>query len=91
MTRIFCVSGSIPTAVKSDGSMRQRRYWSAADIEPIRLPSDQAYADGLRQCLDRAVRRQIRSLHPVGCHLSGGLDSSSVAALAARTLAARPT
>jgi asparagine synthase (glutamine-hydrolysing) len=31
----------------------------------------------------------VRSLHPVGCHLSGGLDSSSVAALAARALAAR--
>ena len=26
--------------------------------------------------------------HPIGCHLSGGLDSSSVAALAARALAA---
>ena len=66
--------------------MQQRRYWSPADIKPIRLPSDQAYADGLRECLDRAVRRQMRSAHPIGCHLSGGLDSSSVAALAARAL-----
>jgi asparagine synthase (glutamine-hydrolysing) len=33
------------------------------------------------------VRRQLRSSHPVGCYLSGGLDSSSVAALAARALA----
>ena len=50
------------------------------------MTSDQAYADGLRECLDRAVRRQMRSAHPIGCYLSGGLDSSSVAALAARAL-----
>src|SRR5690606_37781835 len=43
---------------------------------------------GLRECLDIAVRRQMRSVHPIGCLLSGGLDSSSVAALAARALAA---
>jgi asparagine synthase (glutamine-hydrolysing) len=73
-------------AVKTDGTMEQRRYWSPADIEPIRLPSDQAYAEGLRECLDRSVRRQMRSAHPIGCHLSGGLDSSSVATLAARAL-----
>jgi hypothetical protein len=69
--------------------MEQRRYWSPADIEPIRLSSNQAYADGLRECLDRAVRRQMRSAHPIGCYLSGGLDSSSVAALAARALGER--
>ncbi len=73
--------------VKPDGSMTQRRYWSPADIKPVRLGSNAAYADGLRAVLDGAVRRQMRSVHPIGCHLSGGLDSSSVAALAARALA----
>ena len=72
--------------VTLDGTVEQRRYWSTADIRPVRMPSDQAYADGLRDCLDRAVRRQMRSAHAVGCFLSGGLDSSSVAALAARAL-----
>jgi asparagine synthase (glutamine-hydrolysing) len=67
----------------------QRRYWSVGDIKSIRLGSDQAYADGLRECLDQAVRRQLRSAHPIGCHLTGGLDSSSVATLAARALGAR--
>ena len=64
-----------------------RRYWSAHDIEPIRLGSDEAYAEAMREHLDRAVRRQLRSAHPVGCFLSGGLELSSVAALAARALA----
>jgi asparagine synthase (glutamine-hydrolysing) len=72
--------------VKPDGSLTQRRYWSPADIKPVRLRSDSAYADGLRDCLDRAVRRQMRSIHPIGSLLSGGLDSSSVSVLAARAL-----
>jgi asparagine synthase (glutamine-hydrolysing) len=66
--------------------MEQRRYWSLSDVAPVRLSSDQAYADGLRERLDRAVRRQMRSSHPIGCYLSGGLDSSSVSVLAARVL-----
>src|SRR4029453_9360110 len=86
---IFRVLPPHVLALKTDGTMEQRRYWSPADIEPIRLSSNQAYADGLRECLDRAVRRQMRSAHPIGCYLSGGLDSSSVAALAARALGER--
>lgn len=72
--------------VDSRGAIRQRQYWSPRDIQPVRLPSDRDYAEGLRETLDVAVRRQMRSAHPVGCLLSGGLDSSSVAVLAARAL-----
>src|SRR6202035_30488 len=68
-------------------SLKRFRYWSPAEIAPIELGCDQAYAEGLRERLDVAVRRQTRSAHSVGCLLSGGLDSSSVAALAARALA----
>lgn len=73
--------------VKADGTITQRRYWSPAEIKPVARLSDQAYADGLRECLDVAVRRQLRSAHPLGSLLSGGLDSSSVAILAAGALA----
>jgi asparagine synthase (glutamine-hydrolysing) len=83
---IFRVLPAHLMTITADAALAQRRYWSPADIRPIRLASDQAYADGLRECLDRAVRRQMRSAHPIGCYLSGGLDSSSVAALAARAL-----
>jgi asparagine synthase (glutamine-hydrolysing) len=72
--------------VRSDGEITQRLFWSTHDITPVRLRSNQEYADALRTHLDRAVRRQMRSLSPVGCYLSGGLDSSSIAALAARAL-----
>jgi asparagine synthase (glutamine-hydrolysing) len=86
---IFRVPPAHVMHVKADGSITQRRYWSPAQIRPVRLGSDQEYADGLRERLDAAVRRQMRSAHPIGSLLSGGLDSSSVAVLAARALAER--
>jgi len=84
---VFRVPPAYILQVKSDGSVSQRRYWSLAEIKPVRLPSDADYAEGLQECLDRAVRRQMRSAHPIGSLLSGGLDSSSVSVLAARALA----
>jgi asparagine synthase (glutamine-hydrolysing) len=38
----------------------------------------------LAELMDDAVRLQCRSDAPLGCHLSGGLDSSTLAALTAR-------
>ena len=84
---VFRVPPAHVMQVTADGSIRQRRYWSPAEIKPVRLASDSDYAEGLRECLDLAVRRQMRSAHPIGCLLTGGLDSSSVSALAARALA----
>ena len=84
---VFRVPPAHILQVKLDGAIRQQRYFSPAEIKPVRLPSDAAYAEGLRDCLDRAVRQQMRSVHPVGSLLSGGLDSSSVSILAARALA----
>ena len=86
---VFRVPPAHSIRVAPDGSINLRRYWSPADVKPVRLSSDAAYADGLRGCLDLAVRRQMRSIHPVGCLLSGGLDSSSVSVLAARAHAER--
>jgi asparagine synthase (glutamine-hydrolysing) len=83
---IFRVPPAHVMQVDSGGVTKLLPYWSVRDIRPVRLPSDQDYAEGLRERLDVAVRRQMRSAHPIGCLLSGGLDSSSVAALAARTL-----
>ncbi len=75
--------------INSAGAITHTRYWSPTEVPPIRYRTDQDYADGLRERLDVAVRNQMRSAHPVGCLLTGGLDSSSVAALAAAALAER--
>jgi asparagine synthase (glutamine-hydrolysing) len=83
---VFRVPPAHVMQIKCDGSVAQRSYWSPAEIKPVRFRSDAEYAEGLRATLDQAVRRQMRSAHPIGSLLSGGLDSSSVSVLAARAL-----
>src|SRR5262249_51548659 len=48
--------------------------------------ADAEYADRFRHALDEAVRLRLRADVPVGCYLSGGLDSCAVLGLAARHL-----
>jgi len=52
----------------------------------IRLPSDEAYVEALREQLERATARRLRSRGPIASHLSSGLDSSTVTAVAAGLL-----
>lgn len=65
------------------GHMRLHKYWHPLQDQPHGLPTtDDDWIDAQREQLDRAVRLRLRSQHPVGSMLSGGLDSSSVVALA---------
>jgi asparagine synthase (glutamine-hydrolysing) len=84
---IFRLPAAHTAVINVEGERTKRRYWGEENIVPVRLGSDQEYADAMRERLDRAVRRQLRTTHKVGCMLSGGLDSSAIAALAARALA----
>ena len=45
--------------------------------------TERDFQDELRHLLDDAIQLQLRSDVPVGAHLSGGLDSTIVTALAA--------
>ncbi len=67
-----------------DGRIKQWRYWSLpAPSVPLRLPYGEA-VERLRVLLDDAVRSRLVADVPLGIFLSGGIDSSAVAALAAR-------
>jgi asparagine synthase (glutamine-hydrolysing) len=77
-------AGSV-ACVQADGTFVPRRYWAptatrlrASDISP-----DEAVAE-LTTRLEDAVRLRLRADVPVGVELSGGMDSSAIAALAAR-------
>jgi asparagine synthase (glutamine-hydrolysing) len=64
-----------------------RAYWSPTYDRPVlaRQPSLDEAAESVRSALEDAVRlRMLRADVPVGSYLSGGLDSSLVAALGRR-------
>ena len=63
-----------------------RRYWDFSFSEPDDARQDGEYREELDRLLRRAVERQLVSDVPVGAYLSGGMDSGSVTALAARSL-----
>jgi len=79
--------GHIAT-IDRDG-FAMHRYWQPARRD-LGLHNIDDYAEALREQLDRAVRRQLRSTADgVGSELSAGLDSSAVTTAAALALAAR--
>lgn len=73
--------------IAEGGRTRVERWWRPLDRPMLHLPRDEDYADALRQALDTAVGRRLPAAGAVASHLSAGLDSSGVAALAARRLA----
>jgi hypothetical protein len=62
---------------------RQERFWQPDVEHELRLKGDEDYVEALDAVFARAVAAQLRSTTPVGVMMSGGFDSTSVAALAA--------
>lgn len=71
----------------SAGEFTLERWWRPENVPTLRLKRDEDYEEALRDALAEAVRCRIRPGERIGTHLSGGLDSSSVTAVAARALA----
>ncbi len=69
------------------GGARQAEYWLPIGERPVDLPqSEGEWIEAVRTCLEQAVRYRLRGSGPVGAMVSGGLDSSSAAALGQRIL-----
>jgi len=73
--------------IATEKHIQLSRYWDfdyprADHSGPVR--SDAEYVEEFRQALDEAVRIRLRADVPVGCYLSGGIDSCAVLGLAAR-------
>ena len=62
------------------------RYWNPLDVSELKLKNDAEYEEAFREVFFEAVRCRLRSIGEVGIMLSGGLDSGSVASVAAMML-----
>jgi asparagine synthase (glutamine-hydrolysing) len=73
--------------IVSEGSAPQvTRYWRFV-LEPddsLASRPEGELAEALRDCLDGAVKRRLMADVPLGVFLSGGIDSTAIAALATR-------
>lgn len=72
--------------VLEDGKPQLHRYHRFGDGQMLRLSDPREYVDGLAEQLEKAVAPRLRAIGPLACELSSGLDSSTVAAVAARQL-----
>jgi asparagine synthase (glutamine-hydrolysing) len=66
-----------------DGRVRIERYWSL-QYEPKRAISEEEAVEATLEQIDEAVRIRLMSEVPLGCFLSGGIDSSAVVAMMRR-------
>ena len=64
-----------------------QRYWLPPFDVRVRYAREEDYVEHYRAVLSDCVRRASRSHLPLGCEVSGGLDSSAVFAVAHRLLA----
>ncbi|MEI6435940.1 MAG: asparagine synthase-related protein, partial [Bacteroidota bacterium] len=73
-------------AIVKSGKMTIQKYWELTIPERIVLKNDNDYIEGYKALFENSVKNRTRSAFPVGAELSGGLDSSSIAAIAQKKL-----
>lgn len=71
-------------AVLAGGRLAMSRYWNAEDALAERDARSEDDTARFRALIEQAVHSHLRSDVPVGACLSGGLDSGTLVALAAR-------
>ncbi|PYS46575.1 MAG: asparagine synthase (glutamine-hydrolyzing) [Acidobacteria bacterium] len=73
------------TLTVEDGRVHVERYWRLSYKKPERVPSEEEAEYNLRELMEDSVRMRLVSDVPLGVLLSGGVDSSTVAAMAVRS------
>jgi asparagine synthase (glutamine-hydrolysing) len=78
--------GSCLTFDLASARMAEHRYWDYGFPDrPLEIGREEASEEVFR-LLEQAVERQLMSDVPIGCYLSGGMDSGSITAIARRRL-----
>jgi asparagine synthase (glutamine-hydrolysing) len=68
--------------VAAQAEFTPRCYWSLDSQATLPPATDADYAVAFRNIFFEAVRCRLRSAFPIGSHLSGGLDSSTITCVA---------
>lgn len=84
---IVRLSAANTLTVKGSGLIIEE-YWKPVYKKNPQLKTAEQSATALREILQRVISDYTRVIGVVGVHLSGGLDSSSIACLAAKKMAA---
>jgi asparagine synthase (glutamine-hydrolysing) len=59
--------------------IKERKYWDLDLATPDKTKSEAEWSAELKSSLSKAVKIRLQADVPVGCYLSGGLDSSAIA------------
>ena len=75
---------TLDTTISSDCKLKTKQYWDYHFVEQDQKASKQEYLEELDRLFKQAVNRQLVSDVELGAYLSGGMDSGSITAIAAR-------
>lgn len=70
---------------RANPTLQRQEYWDYDFREPERPEADQAYREELDRLFLQAVNRQLITDVELGSYLSGGMDSGSITAVAAKS------
>ncbi|MBK7597445.1 MAG: asparagine synthase (glutamine-hydrolyzing) [Acidobacteria bacterium] len=76
------------TLIWSDGQVHIERYWDVSFSKPAQRLSDQEYIERFGELFHDCVKSHLMSDVPLGMFLSGGIDSSAIAAVMSRLVKA---
>jgi asparagine synthase (glutamine-hydrolysing) len=79
-------AGSYLRATRGSAVLETAKFWDFRFEEPARPRPDVEYVEETDRLFRQAVARQLVSDVEIGCYLSGGMDSGSITAVAARHL-----
>ena len=82
---IFSLLPGHTLLLQANGTLKIDKYWEL-DLTIDTDHTEEYFRHQLLRLLEDAVRLQLRSDVPLGAHLSGGLDSSTVASMASSLL-----
>jgi asparagine synthase (glutamine-hydrolysing) len=76
--------GHTLTVSAKTGAVQIKRYWDVPEPSSVERKSDEAWIRECRERLEQTVQMRLMSDVPLGMFLSGGVDSSAIAALMKR-------